>query len=119
VCQAAITCFSQAVHYLLSQFCCRLYDVVSVRESQRDLRLNLIFEHIDQDLAQYLERRGPLPAECIQVGSNGMLLFFSFLEALPGVMLGPCMCVLCYWLKNCSTGDGPNLSRNTVILGSL
>ena len=36
--------------------CCRLLDVVSGRRTHRELHLNLIFEHIDQDLAQYLEK---------------------------------------------------------------
>lgn len=44
----------------------RLLDVVSSNRSQHELKLNLIFEHIDQDLSQYLARRPYLGCENIQ-----------------------------------------------------
>jgi len=46
----------------------RLLDVVSAQRTHHDLQLMLIFEHVDQDLAQYLEKHSAgLGLECIQV----------------------------------------------------
>jgi len=36
--------------------CCRLLDVVSAQRTHHELHIMLIFEHVDQDLAQYLEK---------------------------------------------------------------
>ena len=48
-------------------FFSRLFDVVSARRTHHELHLMLIFEHVDQDLAQYLEKQSSsLSPECVQ-----------------------------------------------------
>ena len=48
-------------------FCSRLLDVVSAKRTHHELQLMLIFEHVDQDLAQYLEKHpSGLSPESIQ-----------------------------------------------------
>jgi len=50
---------------------CRLLDVVSAQRTHHELHLMLIFEHVDQDLAQYLDKHSSgLSPECIQACIN-------------------------------------------------
>ena len=65
------------INFLLTYYCCRLLDVVSAQRTHHDLQLMLIFEHVDQDLAQYLEKNpSGLGPENIQARSN--LYYWSF-----------------------------------------
>jgi len=51
----------------VSFVCSRLLDVVSAKRTHHELQLMLIFEHVDQDLAQYLEKHASgLSPESIQ-----------------------------------------------------
>jgi len=53
--------------------CCRLFDVVSGQRTHHELHLMLIFEHIDQDLAQFLEKNASgLSPEYIQACSHNV-----------------------------------------------
>lgn len=56
---------------------CRLFDVCTVSRSDRETKLTLVFEHVDQDLTTYLEKAPDpgVPPETIKVSlSRGNFL---------------------------------------------
>jgi len=58
----------------ISVLCARLLDVVSGQRTHHELQLMLIFEHVDQDLAQYLEKNtAGLSPECIQACTSCLI----------------------------------------------
>jgi len=64
--------------------CRRLLDVVSAQRTHHELQIMLIFEHVDQDLAQYLEKNAAgLSPECIQARNRSSTrLNMSFTSVL-------------------------------------
>lgn len=55
---------------------CRLVDVCTTPRTERDTKVILVFEHVEQDLKAYLEKTPApgLPAEAIKVTLHGLLL---------------------------------------------
>lgn len=49
--------------------CSRLFDVCTVSRTDRETKLTLVFEHVDQDLTTYLEKAPDpgVPPETIKV----------------------------------------------------
>lgn len=70
-----IVALSPSSHVCFSIF--RLFDVCTVSRTDRETRLTLVFEHVDQDLTTYLEKAPDpgVPPETIKVfhhsGTNG------------------------------------------------
>ena len=68
---------SLQLQWLLIPSCCfalflhsRLFDVCTVSRTDRETKLTLVFEHVDQDLTTYLEKAPDpgVPSETIKVG---------------------------------------------------
>lgn len=66
---------------------CRLFDVCTVSRTDRETKLTLVFEHVDQDLTTYLEKAPDpgVPPETIKVNAvilwhtgRQILFFFCF-----------------------------------------
>lgn len=53
-------------------FSSRLFDVCTVSRTDRETKLTLVFEHVDQDLTTYLEKAPDpgVPPETIKVPSH-------------------------------------------------
>lgn len=62
----------------------RLFDVCTVSRTDRETKLTLVFEHVDQDLTTYLEKAPDpgVPPETIKVHVTGRL----FASAVEGVL---------------------------------
>lgn len=58
-----------AATFLLSLFPSRLFDVCTVSRTDRETKLTLVFEHVDQDLTTYLNKvpEPGVPTETIKV----------------------------------------------------
>lgn len=50
-------------------------DVCATSRTDREIKVTLVFEHVDQDLRTYLDKAPPpgLPAETIKVSTVGRL----------------------------------------------
>jgi len=66
--QFAVAVDSQATVFALFPRC-RLFDVCTVSRTDRETKLTLVFEHVDQDLTTYLEKAPDpgVPPETIKV----------------------------------------------------
>lgn len=65
----------EPVHVLISSTCSsrsRLFDVCTVSRTDRETKLTLVFEHVDQDLTTYLEKAPDpgVPPETIKVTTD-------------------------------------------------
>lgn len=70
-------CSAQSASYsiLIAHFSSssRLFDVCTVSRTNRETKLTLVFEHVDQDLTTYLEKAPDpgVPPETIKVMTSG------------------------------------------------
>lgn len=68
--QALYVCTGSCILYLLFSFPpLRLFDVCTVSRTDRETKLTLVFEHVDQDLTTYLDKvpEPGVPTETIKV----------------------------------------------------
>ncbi|XP_048474828.1 cyclin-dependent kinase 4 [Rhincodon typus] len=79
--------FSIFIHHLAElpvlPCCCRLFDVCATVRADRETKVTLVFEHVDQDLKTYLEKAPlpGLPAETIKDLMNQLLNGLAFLHS--------------------------------------
>lgn len=66
---------SDALTFLCLFFLRRLFDVCTVSRTDRETKLTLVFEHVDQDLTTYLEKAPDpgVPPETIKVNITFIL----------------------------------------------
>lgn len=68
--------------------CSRLFDVCTVSRTDRETKLTLVFEHVDQDLTTYLEKAPDpgVPAETIKV----TIVMYKYSGKMNAVLNGQC-----------------------------
>lgn len=66
--------------------CSRLFDVCTVSRTDRETKLTLVFEHVDQDLTTYLEKVPDpgVPPETIKVTTYAVYCDISICDKSPG-----------------------------------
>lgn len=69
-----MTSFRITTSLILLSFLFRLFDVCTVSRTDRETKLTLVFEHVDQDLTTYLDKvpEPGVPTETIKVLASSL-----------------------------------------------